>query len=145
MLALKGRVDALDRELERRFHARGPRLGYSPASPGWGRSSERSSWWQWATCPPSGAPAARDSGKRVSKHRKGRGGNKILKRVLYQSAFSSLLAASPSPGPSTTASGRRARARAGRDHPDTEEGECPVGDAEGWGHLRGPIPGLTSS
>ena len=35
-------------------------------------------------------PAARDSGKRVGKHRRMRGGNKILKRVFYQSAFASL-------------------------------------------------------
>ena len=35
-------------------------------------------------------PAARDSGKRVGNHRKGRGGNKVLKRVFYQSAFSSM-------------------------------------------------------
>lgn len=37
-------------------------------------------------------PAARDSGKRVGNHRKGRGGNRVLKRVFYQSAFSSLRA-----------------------------------------------------
>lgn len=35
-------------------------------------------------------PAARDSGKRTSNHRRMRGGNKLLKKVLYQSAFSSL-------------------------------------------------------
>jgi hypothetical protein len=40
-------------------------------------------------------PAAQDSGKRVGNHRKGRGraplaGNKVLKRVFYQSAFSSM-------------------------------------------------------
>src|SRR4051812_34373381 len=35
-------------------------------------------------------PAARDSGKRVGNHRRMRGGNKVLKRVFYQSAFSSL-------------------------------------------------------
>jgi transposase len=37
-------------------------------------------------------PAARDSGKRVGNHRKGRGGNRVLKRVLSQSAFASLRA-----------------------------------------------------
>ena len=37
-------------------------------------------------------PAAHDSGKRVGNHRKGRGGNKVLKRVFYQSAFSSMRA-----------------------------------------------------
>ena len=35
-------------------------------------------------------PAARDSGKRTGNHRRMRGGNKLLKKVLYQSAFSSL-------------------------------------------------------
>lgn len=35
-------------------------------------------------------PAAYDSGKRVGNHRRMRGGNKVLKRVFYQSAFASL-------------------------------------------------------
>ena len=35
-------------------------------------------------------PAARDSGKRTGNHRRMRGGNKLLKKVFYQSAFSSL-------------------------------------------------------
>jgi transposase len=35
-------------------------------------------------------PAARDSGKRVGNHRRMRGANKTLKRVFYQSAFTSL-------------------------------------------------------
>jgi transposase len=35
-------------------------------------------------------PAALDSGKRVGNHRRMRGGNKVLKRVFYQSAFASL-------------------------------------------------------
>ena len=35
-------------------------------------------------------PAARDSGKRVGNNRRMRGGNKVLKKVLYQSAFSCL-------------------------------------------------------
>lgn len=35
-------------------------------------------------------PAARDSGKRVGNRRRMRGGNKMLKRVFYQSAFASL-------------------------------------------------------
>jgi len=38
-------------------------------------------------------PAAHDSGKRVGKARRMRGGNKVLKRVLYQSAFASLRSA----------------------------------------------------
>ncbi len=35
-------------------------------------------------------PASRDSGKRTGNHRRMRGGNRLLKKVLYQSAFSSL-------------------------------------------------------
>ena len=35
-------------------------------------------------------PAAHDSGKRIGNHRRMRGGNKVLKRVFYQSAFASL-------------------------------------------------------
>ena len=35
-------------------------------------------------------PAARDSGKRTGNNRRMRGGNKVLKRVFYQSAFASL-------------------------------------------------------
>jgi transposase len=35
-------------------------------------------------------PVARDSGKRVGNNRRMRGGNKLLKKVLYQSAFSCL-------------------------------------------------------
>ena len=38
-------------------------------------------------------PASRDFGKRVGSHRRMRGGNKILKRVFYQSAFASLRSA----------------------------------------------------
>jgi transposase len=39
-------------------------------------------------------PAAHDdSGKRVGNHRRMRGGNKLLKRVFYQSAFASLRSA----------------------------------------------------
>ena len=35
-------------------------------------------------------PVARDSSKRVGNHRRMSGGNKMLKRVFYQSAFASL-------------------------------------------------------
>jgi len=35
-------------------------------------------------------PAANDSGKRVGNNRRIRGGNKLLKKVVYQSAFLSL-------------------------------------------------------
>lgn len=39
-------------------------------------------------------PVARDSGKSTGNHRRMRGGNKVLKRVFYQSAFASLRDAS---------------------------------------------------
>ena len=100
VLALKGRVDALDRELERRFHAR-PEARILSSFPGMGPilgaeflvavgdvsafgSADRLAAYAGLV------PAARDSGKRVGNHRKGRGGNKVLKRVFYQSAFSSM-------------------------------------------------------
>src|SRR3712207_84579 len=38
-------------------------------------------------------PVAKDSGKRVGNNKRMRGGNKVLKRVFYQSAFSSLRSA----------------------------------------------------
>ena len=38
-------------------------------------------------------PAARDSGKWVGNNKRMRGGNKVLKRVFYQSAFASLRSA----------------------------------------------------
>ncbi len=100
VLALKGRISALDRDLERRFYAR-PEARILDSFPGMGPilgaeflvavgdvsafgSADRLAAYAGLV------PAARDSGKRVGNHRKGRGGNKTLKRVLYQSAFSSL-------------------------------------------------------
>ena len=100
VLALKGRVDALDRDLERRFYAR-PEAPILASFPGMGPilgaeflvatgdfsafgSPDRLAAYAGLV------PAARDSGKRVGNHRKGRGGNKVLKRVLYQSAFASM-------------------------------------------------------
>ena len=100
VLALKGRVEALDRDLERRFHAR-PEAPILASFPGIGpvlgaeflvavgdvrafESADRLAAYAGLL------PAARDSGKRVGNHRRGRGGNKVLKRVLYQSAFSSM-------------------------------------------------------
>jgi transposase len=67
-----------------------PRLASSPASLGWTRSWTRSADRLAAYA--GLVPAARDSGKRVGNHRKGRGGNRVLKRVFYQSAFSSMRA-----------------------------------------------------
>jgi transposase len=102
VLALKGRIDALDRDLERRFHAR-PEAPILSSLPGMGPilgseflvavgdvsafgSADRLAAYAGLV------PASRDSGKRVGNHRKGRGGNRVLKRVLYQSAFSSMRA-----------------------------------------------------
>jgi transposase len=102
VLVLKERVDALDEELGRRFFAR-PEAPILSSFPGMGPilgaeflvavgdvsafgSADRLAAYAGLV------PAARDSGKRVGNHRKGRGGNKVLKRVFYQSAFSSMRA-----------------------------------------------------
>jgi transposase len=94
------RVDALDRDLGRRFCAR-PEAPILSSFPGMGPilgaeflvavgdicafgSADRLAAYAGLV------PAAHDSGKRVGNHRKGRGGNKVLKRVFYQSAFSSM-------------------------------------------------------
>ncbi len=103
VLDLKGRVSVLDRELARRFHER-PEARVLASFPGMGPilgaeflvavgdvsgfgSADRLAAYAGLV------PAARDSGKRVGNHRRGRGGNKVLKRVFYQSAFASLRAA----------------------------------------------------
>jgi len=100
VLSLKGRLNALERELERRFYAR-PEARVLASFPGMGpilgaeflvavgdvcafSSADRLAAYAGLV------PAARDSGKRVGNHRKGRGGNRVLKRVFYQSAFASL-------------------------------------------------------
>ncbi len=100
VLALKERVEALDEELGRRFHER-PQAPILSSFPGMGPilgaeflvsvgdvsvfgSADRLAAYAGLV------PAARDSGKRVGNHRKGRGGNRVLKRVFYQSAFSSM-------------------------------------------------------
>lgn len=102
VLVLKQRVDELDEELGRRFRAR-PEAEVLSSFPGMGPilgaeflvavgdvsafgSADRLAAYAGLV------PAARDSGKRVGNHRKGRGGNKVLKRVFYQSAFSSMRA-----------------------------------------------------
>jgi transposase len=99
-LALKERISTLDRKLEQRFFARpearilaslpgmGPILG-SEFLVSVGDLSAFSSADQLAAYAGL-VPAAHDSGKRVGKHRRMRGGNKVLKRVFYQSAFASL-------------------------------------------------------
>jgi transposase len=100
VLALKGRVDALDRDLERHFSAR-PEAPILSSLPGMGPilgseflvavgdvsafgGADRLAAYAGLV------PASRDSGKRVGNHRRMRGGNKVLKRVFYQSAFSSI-------------------------------------------------------
>jgi len=100
VLVLKGRIDALDRDLERRFHAH-PKARILASFPGTGPilgaeflvavgdvsafgSADRLAAYAGLV------PATRNSGKRVGNHRKGRGGNRALKRVFYQSAFSSM-------------------------------------------------------
>jgi transposase len=99
-LALKESIDNLDRELRRRFFARpedrilaslpgiGPILGaeflVSVGDLSAFESADRLAAYAGLV------PSAFDSGKRVGNHRRMRGGNKVLKRVFYQSAFASL-------------------------------------------------------
>jgi transposase len=99
-LALKESIDNLDRELRRRFFAR-PEARILASLPGLGpilgaeflvsvgdlsafESADRLAAYAGLV------PSAFDSGKRVGNHRRMRGGNKVLKRVFYQSAFASL-------------------------------------------------------
>ena len=103
VLALKERINTLDEELGQRFFAR-PEARILTSLPGMGpilgaeflvavgdicafSSADRLAAYAGLV------PAARDSGKRVGKHRRMRGGNKVLKRVFYQSAFASLRSA----------------------------------------------------
>jgi transposase len=99
-LALKERISTLDRELGQRFFAR-PEARILTSLPGMGpilgseflvsvgdlcafESADQLAAYAGLV------PAAHDSGKRVANHRRMRGGNKVLKRVFYQSAFASL-------------------------------------------------------
>jgi transposase len=100
ILALKDRIESIDEELGRRFFAR-PEAPILSSLPGMGpllgaeflvavgdlsafESADRLAAYAGLV------PAANDSGKRVGNNRRMRGGNKVLKRVFYQSAFSSL-------------------------------------------------------
>lgn len=100
VLSLKRSVDVLDREIEKRFFAR-PEAQILSSLPGMGvvlgteflvetgglsAFDSADSLAAYAGL----VPAAHDSGKRVGNDRRPRGGNKVLKRVFYQSAFSSL-------------------------------------------------------
>ncbi len=103
VLGLKERVESLDEELKQRFFAR-PEARILTSLPGMGpilgaeflvavgdicafSSAERLAAYAGLV------PAARDSGKRVGNNKRMPGGNKVLKRVFYQSAFASLRSA----------------------------------------------------
>jgi len=118
-LSLKERIEALDEELGERFFAR-PEAQIITSLPGMGlilgaeflvcvgdlcafKSADELAAYAGLV------PAAHDSGKRTGNHKRMRGGNKILKRAFYQSAFASLWVALRSPEPSTTATDERAR------------------------------------
>jgi len=100
ILALKERIESIDKELQKRFFVRpearilislpgmGPILGaeFLVAVGDISAFSNADKLAAYAGL----VPAARDSGKRVGNNKRMRGGNKVLKRVFYQSAFSSL-------------------------------------------------------
>ena len=100
VLALKESIAALDGELKKRFLAR-PEAEILTSLPGVGvtlgaeflvatgdfrtfESADKLAAYAGLV------PAAHDSGKRIGNDRRMRGGNKVLKRVFYQSAFASL-------------------------------------------------------
>ena len=100
VFALKERIESIDVEIGERFFAR-PEARILTSLPGMGpilgaeflvavgdisafESADRLAAYAGLV------PAARESGKRVGNRRRMRGGNKTLKRVFYQSAFSSL-------------------------------------------------------
>jgi transposase len=100
VLTLKQRIESIDEEISQRFFAR-PEAQILISLPGMGpilgaeflvcvgeisafESADRLAAYAGLV------PAARDSGKRVGNCRRMRGGNKTLKRVLYQSAFASV-------------------------------------------------------
>ena len=102
-LALKESIESIDEELKQRFFAR-PEAQILTSLPGMGpllgaeflvavgdlsafESADRLAAYAGLV------PAAHDSGKRVGNNKRMRGGNKVLKRVFYQSAFSSLRSA----------------------------------------------------
>ncbi len=100
VLALKERLPTLDKEIASRFFER-PEAQILASLPGIGpvlgaeflvtvgdlsafESADQLAAYAGLI------PAARDSGKRVGNNRRMRGGNKVLKRVFFLSAFSSL-------------------------------------------------------
>ena len=103
ILGLKDRLQSIDEEIGQRFFAR-REARFLISLPGMGpilgaeflvavgeisafESADRLAAYAGLV------PAARDSGKRVGNNRRMRGGNKVLKRVFYQSAFASLRSA----------------------------------------------------
>ena len=103
VLALKRGVQSLDQEIRKRFFAR-PEAQILASLPGMGPLLAT----EFLVCVGDLAafesadslaayaglvPAAHDSGKRTGNNRRMRGGNKVLKRVFYQSAFASLRSA----------------------------------------------------
>lgn len=106
ILTLKDRIENIDADLMQRFFVR-PEAEILTSLPGMGpllgaeflvvvgdlsafESAERLAAYAGLV------PAAHDSGKRVGNHKRMRGANKVLKRVFYQSAFSSLRASAES-------------------------------------------------
>ena len=103
ILGLKDRLQSIDEEIGQRFFARrearvlislpgmGPILGAEflvcVGEISAFESADRLAAYAGLV------PAARDSGKWVGNNRRMRGGNKVLKRVFYQSAFASLRSA----------------------------------------------------
>ncbi len=103
VLSLKDRIESIDKELKPRFFAR-PEALILTSLPGMGpilgaeflvaagdlsafESADRLAAYAGLV------PAAHDSGKRKGNDHRMRGGNKLLKRVFYQSAFASLRSA----------------------------------------------------
>ena len=103
VLAIKDRIESIDENLRQRFFAR-PEAKIVSSLPGMGtllgaeflvavgdvsafESADQLAAYAGLV------PAAHDSGKRVGNNKRMRGGNKVLKRVFYQSAFSSLRSA----------------------------------------------------
>jgi transposase len=101
VLTLKQSIATLDEELKKRFFARPEARILARGWPGMGpilgaeflvevgglcafESADRLAAYAGLV------PAAHDSGKRTANNRRMRGGNKVLKRVFYQSAFASL-------------------------------------------------------
>ena len=119
VLSLKERIESINEEIGQRFFVR-PEARILTSLPGMGpilgteflvavgdisafESADRLAAYAGLV------PVARDSGKRVGKHRRMRGGNKTLKRVFSTSRRLPAYVVHQSPGPSTIARELRAR------------------------------------